>query len=56
MRAFKGYVKTDTSEVEEYEFEVEEFADPHDVERAAVRAMWESGLVDLWWEEPIHGA
>lgn len=51
MRQYRGYIKTDTSDVESFEFEVPDNATEEDVELDADTALWGSGLIDFWWEE-----
>lgn len=46
----RGYIKTDTSDIESFEFEVPDDATDENIELEFVAALWESGIVDTWWE------
>ena len=52
MRKFKGYVHTDVIQSEcEFDFETEDNATAEEIEKAGHDALWESGLVEWWFEE-----
>lgn len=51
MKTLYGHVKTDPGETVEFPFEVEDNATEENIETELVAAMWESGLVDLYYTE-----
>ena len=53
MRDFKGYVKISSisDPVEDFDFETPDNATEEDIDKAAAEALWESGLIDMWYVE-----
>ena len=51
MRYYKGYAKTPTGDPEGFEFEVADDATEEDIDGEMIAAMWESGVIDVWYEK-----
>ena len=51
MRYFIGYVKANTGDIVEFYFEVPDHASRLDIDEAAVNTVFDSGLIEIWWEE-----
>jgi len=52
MKKFTGYAKCPTGDPEEFEFEVENDAATEDeICEEAIKAMWGSGSIEVWWIE-----
>lgn len=51
MKSYVGYARISSGDPEEFYFEVEDGADEEQISNEMVDAMWESGVVDVWYEE-----
>ena len=51
MKNYVGYAKISAGDEEEFYFEAPDDATEDQISELMVDAMWESGVVDVWYEE-----
>jgi hypothetical protein len=54
MKHYVGHAKISASDDEEFYFEAPDDATEDQISELMVESMWESGVVDVWYEEEIE--
>lgn len=54
MKCYVGHAKISAGDDEEFYFEAPDDATEDQISELMVESMWESGIVDVWYEEEIE--